>query len=150
MKKCLGCKLELPLEEFYKARGIPRPRCKKCHAKQGLQWKASNPEKVKSWVLRYQKAHPEKARVWNNAATRKWKAANKDKRVAQHKISNSIRDKKLLRQECVVCTKLGLRAPGQAHHSDYNRPLDVTWLCHKHHRAWHKVFIAEEKTEQPW
>jgi hypothetical protein len=24
-----------------------------------------------------------------------------------------------------------------AHHDDYERPLDVRWLCHSHHRRWH-------------
>lgn len=35
---------------------------------------------------------------------------------------------KLKRSPCEVCGKLG-----QAHHKDYSRPLDITWLCHKHH-----------------
>lgn len=25
----------------------------------------------------------------------------------------------------------------QAHHSDYSKPLDVLWVCHRHHRAVH-------------
>lgn len=57
--------------------------------------------------------HPEKARAW---------AA----------VSNALRDGKLVRQPCQVC---GARA--QAHHPDYSKPLDVQWLCFRHHREAH-------------
>lgn len=32
----------------------------------------------------------------------------------------------------------------EAHHSDYNKPLEVLWLCREHHLAWHRVFEATQ------
>lgn len=39
----------------------------------------------------------------------------------------------LVRQPCEVC---GI-TPANAHHDDYDRPLDVRWLCVRHHAALH-------------
>jgi len=33
----------------------------------------------------------------------------------------------------------------QAHHPDYNDPLQVMWLCQKCHHKWHKTFKAIER-----
>lgn len=45
-------------------------------------------------------------------------------------------------QPCEVCGKLPMFRDGrvgvQAHHDDYNKPLEVRWLCQPHHHEWHK------------
>ena len=27
----------------------------------------------------------------------------------------------------------------EAHHRDYEKPLEVVWLCPEHHRIWHRL-----------
>ena len=39
---------------------------------------------------------------------------------------------KLKRKSCEECGE-----KGEAHHIDYSKPLEVMWLCRKHHRQWH-------------
>lgn len=43
---------------------------------------------------------------------------------------------------CETCGFNGFMKDGrtaiQAHHPDYNRPLDVMWLCQNCHHKWHK------------
>lgn len=56
------------------------------------------------------------------------------RRKARSDLNHHMRDKGLERQPCEVC---GTKA--EAHHDDYDKPLDVRWLCFKHHRAHHKA-----------
>lgn len=48
---------------------------------------------------------------------------------AHNTVNNAIRDGRLKRGKCIKCGK-----PGQAHHKDYSKPYDITWLCDKHHK----------------
>lgn len=45
--------------------------------------------------------------------------------------SNALQQGKIARGKC-WCGKLG-----QGHHYDYSKPLDVIWLCHRHHMEAH-------------
>lgn len=53
----------------------------------------------------------------------------KKKRIkARSDLNHAIRDGKINRGNCIKCGKLA-----EAHHEDYYKPLEVTWLCTKHH-----------------
>lgn len=79
----------------------------------------------------YQKT-PE-GRKAHRRATEAWASRFPERRAASNAASNAIRDGKLTKQACFVCG-----APDvEAHHPDYSRPLDVVWLCEKHHKEIH-------------
>lgn len=46
---------------------------------------------------------------------------------------SAIRRGLIQRQPCADCGSI----KAEAHHPDYDRPLDVVWLCRKHHKAAH-------------
>lgn len=51
--------------------------------------------------------------------------------------------------DCETCgVQPGLASDGrsliQAHHCDYNRPLDVMWLCQPCHHEWHRNNVPVE------
>lgn len=53
---------------------------------------------------------------------------------AAHKlVAKAIREGKIIRQPCEVCDN----PKTAAHHDDYSKPLEVRWLCYKHHTDWH-------------
>lgn len=60
-----------------------------------------------------------------------------EKHKARHAVSNAIRDGKLERgTECYFC---GVSDRLQAHHEDYDHPLDVVWLCSSCHGKLHTI-----------
>jgi hypothetical protein len=44
-----------------------------------------------------------------------------------------LRKGSLIKQPCEVCGT----AEAEAHHKDYSRPLEITWLCKPHHLLEH-------------
>ncbi len=62
---------------------------------------------------------------------------------AQNKVERAIKSGSLVRpQACSKCKQTKIFKDGrsgiQAHHCDYNKPLEVMWLCQKCHHLWHK------------
>jgi hypothetical protein len=45
----------------------------------------------------------------------------------------AIRDGRLIRKACQICGNL----KAEGHHDDYDRPLEVQWLCKSHHGKLH-------------
>jgi hypothetical protein len=80
----------------------------------------------------YQRSESGKAR--HAAANKAHRQRNKDRLAAHNAVSKAILRGKLQQQPCWVC---GEKA--QAHHPDYSRPLDVVWLCDKHHKEAHAL-----------
>ncbi len=55
------------------------------------------------------------------------------KQAARMMVYLEIKSGKLKRGPCEVCGK----PDTQGHHDDYDKPLDVRWLCTKHHKQFH-------------
>jgi hypothetical protein len=62
-----------------------------------------------------------------------WSQRNRAKSSAYNAVYRAIRAGRLIRQPCELCGDSG----AEAHHEDYARPLDVTWLCHVCHSKLH-------------
>lgn len=60
-------------------------------------------------------------------------AAEKKRRRANQKVAIAVLSGKLQKQPCEVCGALVV----EAHHEDYDKPLDVHWLCRYHHGQRH-------------
>ena len=64
-----------------------------------------------------------------------YRAKYPEKRKADWTVDNAIRRGLLKKGPCEYCGSLKVHA----HHEDYANPLDVKWLCPKHHLLRHKT-----------
>jgi hypothetical protein len=78
-------------------------------------------------------------------AGRRMRASNpvrKSHARAQLAVNRAIEKGILQRGACEVCGASGKQSNGvervYGHHDNYNRPLDVRWLCTKCHGLWHR------------
>lgn len=70
----------------------------------------------------------------HSIVNKKWRLRNPLKVVAHIKVNNAIRTGKLIKKPCCQCGEM----KSQAHHSDYNKPLDIKWLYSKCHGFEHR------------
>lgn len=77
-------------------------------------------------------------RKWREKQTDKWDHRNPIARAAHSMVNKAIKKGELCRKPCEVCkTNKDIKA----HHDDYNKPLEIRWLCEKHHREHHNRLI---------
>lgn len=65
---------------------------------------------------------------------------------ARSQVQRAIRCGDLVREPCAVCG----REPAEGHHDDYDKPLEVRWLCRTHHRAISAYGQTVEEIKAEW
>jgi uncharacterized protein YlaI len=137
MKTCTECKDEKSLSEFY---AHPRGNlgrmhvCKNCHRARVTLRRKTNPRVQEYDRLRYQR--PER-QVQGRANSKRWRETYPEAYRAQTAVSNAVRDGRLKKGPCTIC---GASENVHGHHRDYNKPLEVIWLCAKCHHRIHAAF----------
>ncbi len=115
-----------------------RTVCLKCNSKYTQEYVKRNREKKRLWNREYFKRHPK----YVYKKTVQWRANHKTAYKSYQLVQTAIRNGSLQKQVCVNCDEIKV----QAHHENYNKPLDVTWLCHNHHMQHHYMI---ERSKNP-
>jgi hypothetical protein len=113
-KVCIKCAKHKPDSEFYAGRND----CKPCKRAANAVYRNGR-GKERERLRRY-----------------KYIEQNPKKRWAHLQVHNALRTGNLTRpNKCKSCNKQTHKL--HAHHDDYDRPLNVRWLCHYCHMRWH-------------
>lgn len=128
-KRCFKCGQVKSLADFYKHKMMADGhlnKCKDCTRSDVAAHRLENIDKIRAYdrargarqpaeyLSEYRRTHP--------------KAYKAHQMVRYH-----VRSGNLHKQPCEVCGSIST----VAHHDDYDKPLNVRWLCQAHHKQWH-------------
>lgn len=137
--RCGKCGNFKPYEDFYKNKrtilGITS-ECKKCHCETSVSTRNKNlaRECNKQYMRKRREVAGEEVREYER---KRGLNRPKDKKYRARMILNiAVRDGKIKRP--LSCEKCGAVGMVYGHHEDYDKPLDVQWLCADCHGERHR------------
>lgn len=106
--------------------------------RRGREQREKHKEKRLAHEKEYRRAHADE----RYAKAKKYRREKTGFAVA--KVHDAIIRGKITKEVCEVCGA----EQAEAHHDDYNKPLEVRWLCKKCHTEWHLAhtpkYLGEE------
>jgi len=143
---CTSCKEFKPVDDYYKDSrnqiGITS-QCKKCHCKTSV--KTRNIDKTRE----REKLRARRIRIENPDYFKKYekKRAKTYKTIARDILNKAIKAGHILKPDCCgSCGRDNVRITG--HHIDYNKPLEVEWLCYECHAKLHRKVYSFKLVEK--
>jgi len=79
-------------------------------------------------------------RLRNNTRQANWRRQNPEKYLAHVAVQKALSSGALVKGSCEICGDPSV----DAHHTDYTRPLEVRWLCRRHHVRLHTTGCEDD------
>lgn len=133
-KQCFKCNKTLPITEFYAQRYMSDGhlnKCKECTKKDVKEYRTTHIDSIRTYEKRRSQL-PHRIAL-SIAITKKWRNEDKRRMKCHNAVSRALRNGSLEWGACIVCGS----DKSVAHHEDYDKPLDVMWLCDFHHKKRH-------------
>lgn len=135
MKVCFKCGIKKEMKEFYKHKAMSDGhlnKCKQC-TKRDVRIHRANTESVREYdrtraKFPHRKEHAKRIQA-------KWISENRDGARAHVKVRRAVKSGLIKKMPCEICGAERVHA----HHKDYSKPLDVIWLCPRHHHKMHSM-----------
>lgn len=133
-KPCIRCSRVLPLDGFYAAPSNGdghSNKCKDCCLAAAI---ANRMARI-DYYREYDRARfgTERRQQSLSRRQRRYRESNPIKNAARAAVNRNVRSGALVKKPCEVCGATDV----DGHHDDYSKPLEVRWLCRKHHLELH-------------
>ena len=149
VKTCFKCGKAKPIEDFYKHSAMKEGHLNKCKDCTKNDIKENRHKKIIYYKIyenkrsnsskrvnaRKQYATTEAYKESHKKSLKKYRERFKYKTIARAILRREVLAGRITKKPCEIC---GETKNIQAHHEDYSKPLDVIWLCPKHHAWIHK------------
>lgn len=147
-KNCKSCEQTKLISEYYKHQQMADGHlnyCKDCVKSRVHKHRAENIDYIRQydkersmWPHRA-RARAEYMQTPNGKeahlrASSKWIAAHPGRKNAIDRLNTAVIRGKIQKLPCWVCESTDVHG----HHPDYSQPLNVVWLCPKHHKQLHR------------
>jgi hypothetical protein len=96
------------------------------------QEKDIKPSKSRAWrpaIQNYEIRYSYRCNECNKESVAKWRKKNPIKHKAHRAVYTALRSGFIKKSPCEICGDKKV----EAHHIDYEKPLDVIWYCKTHH-----------------
>lgn len=135
MKTCFKCNIAKPITEFYRHSTTSDGHLGKCKTCTKLDNKEARARNINHY-WQYDRARasmPHRKEIVTRLLAR-WRNQHPERHQAQLELHRAVRLGEVIPQPCFVCGK-----KAEAHHPNYDAPLDVVWLCKPHHEQAHAL-----------
>lgn len=128
---CKKCLIKKEDNEFYPRNMV----CKECTKKRVSEYQKSKKGKEVHRAANKKYSKSKKGKISSKTCSeRHYKLkSSKKKLLARWAVQRAVKSGLLIRCKCSICGDNNVHG----HHNDYDRQLDVIWLCPFHHKQWH-------------
>ena len=143
LRRCTTCQEMKGLYEYYQSKTGKygkAAKCKECQKQHARERRITHGDHVRRLRRIVERGALERRRIASN----KYDRQNREKAIAHTKVQRAIKKGILVRGPCSSC---GSTKNIHGHHEDYNKPLEVIWLCSIHHKQLH---AAKERSPCPF
>jgi len=137
-KQCFKCQTVKPLMEFYKNPAMADGhvnKCKKCNKNDVSQYRLKNIDRIREYD-RVRSKNAERIKTAYEISNA-WRKEDKRRNKCHSAVSKAIKNGDLKRLPCERCGN----TKSYAHHEDYDKPLEVIFLCQPCHKQRHKELL---------
>ena len=133
---CNQCEQDKHRNDFYKHHKLERQTmCKKCSSEYHKNRYKIKKEHDRIVQNEYRKT--KRYRTLHHKDTKLNWIRHKKKQLARQKALYAVKIGKIKRKNCMICNS----PESQMHHDNYDKPLEVVWLCIPHHRERDKMVM---------
>ncbi len=141
MKTCAGCNQVKPNLDFRTRASAPhllQSLCKRCESEKARAYKKTPAGAHAQSAAEAQYRRSQKGKDALKRSKQVQRERNPGRLAARVALNRALASGQMVKwPACAMPSCCETRV--EAHHADYSRPLDVIWLCKKHHSAAHKA-----------